>query len=123
MASIDVEILRNEFPTIAAQFHAIVNRALRKQMFVSVTDVKINIVKYNYIDTGNALGSVNGKMLSDNEAMVSVSAESKDGYPYPWIGNYGGRNRPPRPFFTEAEMKAEREFPERMRREFEAAMP
>lgn len=123
MPSIDMDVIRNEFPNLLAQFDAIEERAIRKQVFVTTADVKDNIVRYDYVDTGNALGSVDGRMIDDHTGEVSVSAESDEGFPYPVVGNYGSVDQSPRPFFSDAEAKAETEFPDRMRREFEAAFP
>ena len=122
MARVDVQVLRNEFPTIAAEMDAIINRAIRKQVLVSEGDVKENIVRYDAIDTGNMLGSKRGEMTGQKTGLVSVSAESEQGYPYPAAVNYGTRRMAARPFWTEAEVKAEQEFPARMRRELEAAI-
>ena len=122
MARVDIQVLRNEFPTIAAEMDAIINRAIRKQVLVSEGDVKENIVRYDAIDTGNMLGSTRGEMTGQKTGLVSVSAESEQGYPYPAAVNYGTRRMAARPFWTEAEVKAEQEFPGRMRRELEAAI-
>lgn len=121
MPSVDLDVIRNEFPNMLAQFDSIVNRAIRKQIFVTEGDVKTNIVKYDAIDTGNMLGSVKAEMQGQDTGIVSVSAQSGDGYPYPVAVNFGTVYVSPRPFFTEAETKAETEFPGRMRSEFEAA--
>lgn len=121
--TIEFDVLRNEFPSLLAQFDGIVNRAIRKQILVTEADLKTNIVRYDAIDTGNMLNSTRGEMVSAAEGLVSVSAESEDGYPYPWIVNYGGVHVAPRPYWSDAEAKAEDEYPGRMRREFEASFP
>lgn len=123
MTRIDFEVQRNEFGSLAAMLPSIVTRAIRKQVLVSEGDVKQFIVMYSAIDTGNMLGSTKGEMVSPNEGMVSVSAESEKGFPYPVAVDKGTVHMAPRPFFTEAEQQAKQEFPALMRRELEAAMP
>lgn len=119
MGTIKVTLEKNIFGDLARQFPAAVNRGMRKQVLVSERDVVQNVVLYDVIDVGNLKGSVKG----DTEAMeVSVNAESKKGFPYPWIQNYGGRKIRARPFFSDAVRKAEDEFPGRVKREIDRAM-
>lgn len=122
MASIIADLKFNHLPLLDSQFRQRVNRGVRKQVFVTEGDVKVSVVKYDVIDTGNLLGSVRGEMTGELSGMVSVSAESGDGYPYPWIQNYGSVHIPPRPFFSDPEAKAESEFEPRVRREVLAGL-
>lgn len=118
----EVEIVQNDWLALASALPAAVNRGIRKQIFVTEGDVKVNVQTYDVIDTGNLLGSIRAEMLDRTTGMVSVSAESEQGFPYPWIQNYGGRYIAPRPFFSDAEAKARDEFPGRMKREIDAAL-
>lgn len=122
MVKVVAELVFNHLSQLAGGLQGAVNRGIRKQVMVTEGDVKVNIVKYSYVDTGNALGSVRGQMTGQMEGLVSVSAESEQGFPYPTVGNYGSVHQAPRPFFTEAEMKAEREFAGRVRREVESSL-
>lgn len=123
MTRIEFEVRRNEFGSLAGMLPSIVTRAIRKQVLVSEGDVRQFIQQYDAIDTGNMLGSVKGEMVSANEGIVSVSAESGDGYPYPKAVNYGTIHVAPRPFFTDAENLARQEFGPLVKREIEAALP
>jgi len=123
MTRLEFEVKRNEYGSLADMLPAIITRAIRKQVLISEGNVKENIVRYDAIDTGNMLGSVNGRMVSANEGVVSVNAESGDGFPYPAAVNGGTVHVPPRPFFDEEVEQAKEEFPRTVRREFEAALP
>lgn len=121
MVAIQMDVKFNHAGPAAAAFRQLINRGVRKQVMVTEADVKTNIVKYGYVDTGNALGSTRGEMTGETEGQVSVSAESEQGFPYPVVGNYGSVHQAPRPFFSEAVAKAEQEFGPRVRREIEGA--
>lgn len=123
MTRIEFDVQRNEFGSLAAMLPEIRTRAIRKQVLVSTGDVKQFIVQYGAVDTGNMLGSTTGEMVSANEGIVSVSAESGDGFPYPRLVNSGGVHVSPRPFFDDAVALAKQEFGTLMRREIEAALP
>lgn len=116
--SISVELGGLDYGDFASQFDAIVNRATREQVLVSERNIKNNIIKYDQIDSGNMLGLTKG---DTSEMMVSVSAESEDGYHYPWIQNYGGAHISGTGFFTEEEIQAKREYPERVKDHLERA--
>lgn len=111
--SVEVTISFNKLPAIARQFPAETNRRIRQQVFQTEGDVKTGIVSHDAIDTGNMLGSTRGEMTGQFEGLVSVSAESEDGFPYPQLINSGGVYVAPRPFFDEALDKARGEFPRR----------
>lgn len=123
MTRLEFEVQRNEFGSLAEMLPSIITRAIRKQVLVSAGDVKQFIIQYDAVDTGNMLGSVNGQMVSATEGVVSVSAESGDGYPYPRAVNSGTIYVPPRPFFDDAESLARQEFGPLVKREIEAALP
>lgn len=123
MPDITVVVVKNRFPSIAAQLPEIVDRAVRKQVKVSEGNIKVNIaVKYGAVDTGAMLGSTQGKLTGHGQGEVSVSAESEQGYPYPAAVNYGTVHMSPRPFFSDEVAKARGEFPRRMAAEIEAAL-
>lgn len=112
----------NNLHAIAAGLSGAIATAVREQVLATERDVKLNIVAYDYIDTGNALGSVRGE-ANGSSGEVSINAESEDGFPYPWVGNYGSVHQSARPFFTNAEKKAEREFPGRVNRHVGRIVP
>lgn len=114
VARIEFEVRRNNFGPLAAMLPTIINRVIREQVFISEGDVKTNIIQYNAVDTGNMLNSTKGEMLSPTEGLVSVSAQSGQGYPYPVAVNFGTVHVSPRPFFSDAETTAQQEFPRRM---------
>lgn len=114
MVALSFDVQRNECGHLANLLPTLINRVIREQVNVSVDDVATNIVKYNAVDTGLMLNSAQGEMLNAREGLVSVSAQSGDGYPYPVAVNYGTVKMSPRPFFTDAENTARDEFPRRM---------
>jgi hypothetical protein len=122
MASIRAVMRHNELPRIDASFPDRVNRGIRKQVLISEGDAKVNIVKYDAIDTGNMLGSVRGEMTGFQSGQVTVSAESGKGYPYPAAVNFGTIHMAPRPFWSDMEAKAESEFADTVRREVMAGL-
>ena len=115
MANLTVDVPRNVSGKLAAELPRLIRDAIRKQVFVTEGDVKLNIRKYDYIDTGATLNSVRGEMTGAQEGMVSVGTE------YAVYGNYGTRYQAARPFLTEAEIKAREEFGPRVRAEIEGA--
>lgn len=126
MATITVTVERNLAGRLADMLPTLVDRAVREQVFQSEADVKVNVQKYDVIDTGNLLGSVKGRPTGHAQGEATVSAQSEQGYPYPRAQNYGWHDRggnyhPGRPFFSEAETKAAEEFPQRVARAIEGA--
>jgi hypothetical protein len=121
MAGIEVTIVNNNLGPLAALLPRLINTAIRKQLAVTEADIKTGIVRYDAIDTGNMLGSTRTEMTGTTSGQVSVSAESEQGYPYPRAVNYGTVKMAPRPFFSEAEIKAKAEFAGRMNREINGA--
>jgi hypothetical protein len=113
MPRVTVEIRNNKLPRLGANFKREVNRRVREQVMQSESDTKVNIVRYGAVDTGTMLGSARGEMTGETEGMVSVNAESEDGYPYPQAVNFGTRFMPGRPFFSEMVETARAEFPRR----------
>lgn len=114
VVALSFDVQRNEFGPLANMLPSIINRVIREQVMITEGDVKTNIVQYDAVDTGNMLNSTKGEMLSQREGLVSVSAQSEDGYPYPVAVNFGTVKVSPRPFFTDAEEVARQEFPRRM---------
>lgn len=114
------KIVYNRFPEIRRRFPREVDQIVREQIKVTEGDVKTNIVKYNAIDTSNMINSVDSHPTGHAQGEVTVSAQSEQGYPYPTAVNFGyervdGVRVPGRPFFSEAIIKAEDEFPERFK--------
>lgn len=106
---ITTQIVYNKLPRIRAQFPREVNQIIREQILVTESDTQVNIQKYNYIDTGATLNSVASRMTGEFSGEVTVGTE------YAVFGNFGTRFQPARPFFSDAAVKAESEFPERFR--------
>lgn len=106
---------KSRLTQIGRQFPDEANRVVREAVMDVERDVVVNIVKYGAVDTGTMLGSVRGEMTGQAEGMVSVNAESEEGYPYPVAVNYGTRYVPARPFFTDAVEQERQRFPERFR--------
>ena len=114
MVALSFDVQRNEFGPLANMLPSIINRVIREQVMVSEGNVKTNIVQYDAVDTGNMLNSTKGEMLGQREGLVSVSAQSEDGYPYPAAVNFGTVHVSPRPYFSDEEEVARDEFPRRM---------
>ena len=114
VVALSFDVQRNEFGPLAKRLGSIIESVIREQIKITEGDVKTNMSQYNYWDTGTASGSTKGEMINPREGMVSVNAQSKEGYPYPTAGNYGTVHMAPRPFFSDAEATARDEFPRRM---------
>ena len=106
---ITTQVVYNKLSRIRAQFPREVNQIVREQILVTEGDIKINIQKYDYIDTGATLNSVASQMTGEFSGEVTVGTE------YAVFGNYGTRFQPARPFASDAAVTAESEFPERFR--------
>lgn len=110
-----VIVVKNVSKQVAARFPGEIDRIIRAQALQSVDDTMTNIVKYDAIDTGNMLNSPRDHEAGHLAREVTVSAQSKQGAPYPAFVNYGTRFMPARPFFSDMIATAEKEFPERFR--------
>lgn len=104
---VTVEVLFDKLDDFARLFPRETQQIIREQVMQSEADVKTNIVKYDYVDTGATLNSTQGRMTGEFAGEVSVGTE------YAMYGNYGTRHQPARPFFSDAADKARREFPQR----------
>lgn len=121
MVNLGVTIRKNNAGKLASLFDQIVSRATEKEAQQMATDVRHNIEKYGLIDTGRMLGSVKASG-SGGGWSVSVEAKSDEGFGYPALHNFGGRYVPAKPFFTEAVVKAEEDYPKSMKSAIEGAL-
>lgn len=112
--SVRVEV-KSKLGRVARQFPDEVRTIIREQVLESEGNVKINIVKYDAIDTGAMFGSVKGEMTGDLEGEVSVNAQSDDGFPYPIVVDKGGAHVAGRPFFSDEAERARQTFPDKFR--------
>lgn len=120
MADLTCTVGRNAFASFGTgALQVAAGRGVRTTAQHFTDDVKLNIQKYDLIDTGNMLGSAAWRPTGPTSAESGVSAESKEGYPYPSIQNSGGAHIPATHFWDEAAIKAEREFPRNVKREIE----
>lgn len=99
----------NRLPKVRISFPGAVNKIVLEQVLQTQTDVRTNILKYDYIDTGATFRSVEGDMIGQFTGEVTVGTE------YAVYGNFGTRFQAARPFFSDATVKAEREFPDRFK--------
>jgi hypothetical protein len=122
VVALSFDVQRNEFGPLAKRLALIIESVIREQIKVTEGDVKDNMSQYNYWKTGNASNNTKGEMVNPREGMVSVNAQSEDGYPYPVAGNFGTVYMAPRPFFSDAEAVAREEFPRRMANAIDGAV-
>jgi HK97 gp10 family phage protein len=106
---ITTQIIYNKLPQVRARFPREVSEIVREQIKVTEDDIKTNIQKYDYIDTGATLNSVQSAMTGQFSGEVTVGTE------YAVYGNYGTRYQTARPFASDAAVTGETEFPERFR--------
>jgi len=100
----------NRLPRVRRSFPGAVNTIVHEQVLQTQTDVRTNILKYDYIDTGETFRSVEGDMTGEFSGEVTVGTD------YAVFGNYGTRYQPARPFFSDAVVKAEAEYPDRFKK-------